>query len=231
MNEHYKDRYIKYKNKYFNFKIKNSKKLEGGNIFIYGGISIIIILISLIFYIEKLRIDESKKKLTLEQSSEQVTQSVSEPVTEPMSSSSPAVAPAAVAPAAVAPAAVAPAAVAPAVTKPDQPVNKRVYQQVTEQNSLLSTISNSENGVQHILMLPPTATATITPTPTPTPAAIHASSPAPTTPSAPPSGVPSGVPSDVPSDVPSGVPSDMLGADGGFYGNMTGYLQSFKYPV
>ena len=26
-------------------------------------------------------------------------------------------------------------------------------------------------------------------------------------------------------------PSDMLGADGGFYGNMAGYLQSFKYPV
>ena len=80
MNEHYKDKYIKYKNKYYNFKNKNKKKLEGGNIFIYGGISIIIILISSIFYIEKLRIDESKKKLTLEQSSEQVT--VSEPVTE-----------------------------------------------------------------------------------------------------------------------------------------------------
>ena len=26
-------------------------------------------------------------------------------------------------------------------------------------------------------------------------------------------------------------PSDLLGADGGFYGNMTGYLSSFKYPV
>ena len=26
-------------------------------------------------------------------------------------------------------------------------------------------------------------------------------------------------------------PSDLLGADGGFYGNMAGYLQSFKYPV
>ena len=25
-------------------------------------------------------------------------------------------------------------------------------------------------------------------------------------------------------------PSDMLGADGGFYGNMEGYLKSFKYP-
>ena len=25
-------------------------------------------------------------------------------------------------------------------------------------------------------------------------------------------------------------PSDMLGSDGGFYGNMAGYLQSFKYP-
>ena len=25
-------------------------------------------------------------------------------------------------------------------------------------------------------------------------------------------------------------PSDMLGSDGGFYGNMTGYLSSFKYP-
>ena len=82
MNEHYKDKYIKYKNKYYNFKNKNKKKLKGGNIFIYGGISIIIILISSIFYIEKLRIDESKKKLTLEQSSEQVT--VSEPVTEPI---------------------------------------------------------------------------------------------------------------------------------------------------
>ena len=26
-------------------------------------------------------------------------------------------------------------------------------------------------------------------------------------------------------------PSDMLGSDGGFYGNMAGYLSSFKYPV
>ena len=26
-------------------------------------------------------------------------------------------------------------------------------------------------------------------------------------------------------------PSDMLGADGGFYGSMAGYLSSFKYPV
>ena len=25
-------------------------------------------------------------------------------------------------------------------------------------------------------------------------------------------------------------PSDLLGSDGGFYGNMTGYLSSFKYP-
>ena len=25
-------------------------------------------------------------------------------------------------------------------------------------------------------------------------------------------------------------PSDMLGADGGFYGTMAGYLKSFKYP-
>ena len=25
-------------------------------------------------------------------------------------------------------------------------------------------------------------------------------------------------------------PSDMLGADGGFYGSMAGYLSSFKYP-
>ena len=25
-------------------------------------------------------------------------------------------------------------------------------------------------------------------------------------------------------------PSNMLGADGGFYGNMEGYLKSFKYP-
>jgi len=25
-------------------------------------------------------------------------------------------------------------------------------------------------------------------------------------------------------------PSDMLGSDGGFYGNMAGYLSSFKYP-
>ena len=25
-------------------------------------------------------------------------------------------------------------------------------------------------------------------------------------------------------------PSDILGADGGFYGNMEGYLKSFKYP-
>tara|TARA_R110001592_G_scaffold346227_1_gene638693 strand:+ start:29 stop:274 length:246 start_codon:yes stop_codon:yes gene_type:complete len=25
-------------------------------------------------------------------------------------------------------------------------------------------------------------------------------------------------------------PSDMLGADGAFYGNMEGYLKSFKYP-
>ena len=25
--------------------------------------------------------------------------------------------------------------------------------------------------------------------------------------------------------------SDLLGSDGGFYGNMTGYLSSFKYPV